>query len=518
MRTERETSCNRREIPKTLQRYPSRMTSRAGTKLPVTPISRSARSFRADSARAARLISGAAPTTAPIARSTIHLPPNSFPPRRVVLERRRVGVARSRAPTALTRRLAEHLAAAQRGVDPFAGEWIEEVGRVADQRRTRRPRPPRVRRERTGRHRPASRAPRRRIAARDARAPRSHRCEKCRAIAGDLTRARRRNDERHRRESVADVGDADVAVALDVHLAVFADVAHVRVVRDERKTARPTQRLREAESSRDHRTKPVRARSRHRARISPRTPSFSVDTPSTRPSRVRTTSVTRTPSVTCAPAARARSRRIASSTSRRTDSPRSRKPRKPCAAMKSPVITAPFGARTRMPDERRGARLLHALERAHRPRECATLPGSNTRRTASGAENARGRRHARRTPARASANATDEPAGPPPTTSTSASLIRELYRESSAARSPPAALLRKFTIRCRAIRSPRSGRVRGSTIVRHSFRLPPARVAPAPRLHCRAEHRVDASRPQLHRVHVPRDSGRRSRGASRESR
>src|SRR5689334_4567330 len=63
-------SVSRREMPKTFQRYPSRITSRAGTKSPVTPTSRSARSFRAASDRAARLISGAAPTTAPIARST----------------------------------------------------------------------------------------------------------------------------------------------------------------------------------------------------------------------------------------------------------------------------------------------------------------------------------------------------------------------------------------------------------------------------------------------------------------
>src|SRR4051812_27461926 len=55
--------------PKTLQINAARMTSRGGTKLPVTPISRSARSLRLESDRAARLMSGAEPTTAPITRS-----------------------------------------------------------------------------------------------------------------------------------------------------------------------------------------------------------------------------------------------------------------------------------------------------------------------------------------------------------------------------------------------------------------------------------------------------------------
>jgi hypothetical protein len=65
------------QTPNTRHTYPSRITSRAGTKSPVTPINKSARSFRADKLRAARLISGADPTTPPITRSTNHFPPNS---------------------------------------------------------------------------------------------------------------------------------------------------------------------------------------------------------------------------------------------------------------------------------------------------------------------------------------------------------------------------------------------------------------------------------------------------------
>ena len=66
-----------------------------GMKLPVTPMRRSARSFRADRPRAARLMSGGHPTTAPITRSTIHLPPNSLRRARVVLRERAASAARA---------------------------------------------------------------------------------------------------------------------------------------------------------------------------------------------------------------------------------------------------------------------------------------------------------------------------------------------------------------------------------------------------------------------------------------
>src|SRR4051812_11755474 len=49
----------------TFQRYDSRTTSVAGTKSPVTPMSRSASALRTERFLAARLISGAEPTTAP---------------------------------------------------------------------------------------------------------------------------------------------------------------------------------------------------------------------------------------------------------------------------------------------------------------------------------------------------------------------------------------------------------------------------------------------------------------------
>ncbi len=139
---------------KTFQTYDHRTTSLAGTKFPVTPISRSARSFRADRRLAARLMSGGQPTTAPITRSTIHLPLNSF--------RRARSYARSAVLAVVARderfdeSVGKQLAAAQRRVDAFAGERVEEIGRVADQRSTRRPDTAAVRAERSrrdyGRH------------------------------------------------------------------------------------------------------------------------------------------------------------------------------------------------------------------------------------------------------------------------------------------------------------------------------------------------------------------------------
>src|SRR5688572_5142937 len=58
-------------------RYEGRNTSRGGTKSPVTPTKRSARSFRRDRVSAARSINAGKPTAAPTRRSTRHLPPNS---------------------------------------------------------------------------------------------------------------------------------------------------------------------------------------------------------------------------------------------------------------------------------------------------------------------------------------------------------------------------------------------------------------------------------------------------------
>src|SRR6185503_8377854 len=60
--------------PNTFHKYDSLTTSRAGTKSPVTPMSKSARSFRAARLRAARLMSDGRATTAPTTRSTNHLP------------------------------------------------------------------------------------------------------------------------------------------------------------------------------------------------------------------------------------------------------------------------------------------------------------------------------------------------------------------------------------------------------------------------------------------------------------
>ncbi len=108
---------------------------------------------------------------------------------------------------------------------------------------------------------------------------------------------------------------------------------------------------------------------------------------------------------------------MASRISRRTDKPRSRKPRKPCDATKSPAIVAPFGARTRIPAS---AAAPLASIRSSAPMSARIRDAWGLRYSAHGL--GRGKRArsttSTSTPARASANATDEPAGPPPTTRT----------------------------------------------------------------------------------------------------
>ena len=243
--------------------------------------------------------------------------------------------------------------------------------------------------------------------------------EKRGAIAGHVSAPRCRNDERNRRQPVADVGDPDVAVALDVHLSVLADVSHVGVVRDEGQSARPARTMR-ARPRRCATTERSPSAPIDEARaISPFRRRLSVCTPSLGRATSRTTSVTRTPSTTRAPATRAQSSRIASSTSRRTDSPRSRsRESRGCA-------------RNRRRSRRRWARARgHPGERRRaRPSTRSSAPMSARMRDASGLRYSahgfgRGKRArsttSTSTPARASAKASDEPAGPPPTTRTSA--------------------------------------------------------------------------------------------------
>ena len=142
-----------------------------------------------------------------------------------------------------------------------------------------------------------------------------------------------------------------------------------------------------------------------------------VCTPITRPDASFTTSVTRTPSSTRAPAARARCRRIASSIVRRTARPRSRNPRYPWPATNSPWIVAPFGACTRIPVSCAAPELSTA----------SSAPISARMRDACGlmySEHglSRGKRARSSTstssPARAMKYAADDPAGPPPTMTT----------------------------------------------------------------------------------------------------
>ena len=123
--------------------------------------------------------------------------------------------------------------------------------------------------------------------------------------------------------------------------------------------------------------------------------------------------------------------------------------------------------------------------------ECATPPGSDTPRMALG----RGKRArsttCTSTPARASANATDDPAGPAADDQHFCTAHSELYRAKQAARRPPG---------CRAdeihdiVVDPGHATQRtrrGAAIVHCSFGFTFARVAPPPRLHRCAEDGVD---------------------------
>jgi hypothetical protein len=87
------------------------------------------------------------------------------------------------------------------------------------------------------------------------------------SIARDLGRAGRRDDQRNRRQPVSNISNSNIAIPLDVHLAMLADVADVRVVRDERQTPRPTLRLGKAQAPCDHRSKPVRTDHDRRANL-----------------------------------------------------------------------------------------------------------------------------------------------------------------------------------------------------------------------------------------------------------
>ncbi len=270
--------------------------------------------------------------------------------RAMVARQRAVRVARRRGAECLERERREELSAAQPRVDPLAGEGIEEVRRVADERCARRPRASRVRRERSrhlhGRREPRARAlAPRAVGARGAsrgsspRGPRSRRAH------------RRRNDHRrvdqaavHRRESRRSRRRARRAA---------------RPTPACRRTPRGARRARAGAASGPNARARVGARRasavRPRRRRASRRWSSSCRRPRARerraPARVasRTRSTTRHPSRTSAPASRARSRRIGSSAVRRSASPRSRKARKPCCATKSPRSVAPFGARITIP-------------------------------------------------------------------------------------------------------------------------------------------------------------------------
>ena len=97
------------------------------------------------------------------------------------------------------------------------------------------------------------------VASREMRARAHPGIQECASIAGQLARARHRNDERHGREPIAHVRDPDVAVALHVHLAVFTHVVHAAIVRHEREPLRPAKRMCQAEPSGDDRAQPVGA-------------------------------------------------------------------------------------------------------------------------------------------------------------------------------------------------------------------------------------------------------------------
>ena len=311
------------------------------------------------------------PTAAPISRSTIHLPTKLRASRAVVVAQRGVRVARRRsAPSARERERGEQLAAAKRRVDPFAGERIEEVCRVADECGAGRPRAARVRCERACREHGRTRAARPRRAVRAVGASRSHCSKKCRAVArSPRARARAGTTIDDVREPTVDRRESDVAdVALDVHLAPR---------RRRRRSLRSARRARcGAARTRLVRASPSRRATTDRSPSAPTTSGASIvrvaaalastRTPLTRPRASRSTSVTRTPSRTSAPASRAQSSRIGSSIVRRSGEPAVAKGAEAVCRHEVAAQRARRSVRgSTMPGEMCRARRFDGVERAH---------------------------------------------------------------------------------------------------------------------------------------------------------
>ena len=110
----------------------------------------------------------------------------------------------------------QQLASAQRAVDAFPSEWIEELGGIAYQRRTTSPRPPRGRCEWPGGpHRIHSFGGAEQLG--DAGTLGDPALQKFGPVGGDLGGSRNRNHKGDVGESVADVRDSEISVAIHVH-------------------------------------------------------------------------------------------------------------------------------------------------------------------------------------------------------------------------------------------------------------------------------------------------------------
>src|SRR5205085_12147573 len=81
--------------------------------------------------------------------------------------------------------------------------------------------------------------------------------QKFRSISRNFCGARNRYDDGDIRQSVSYVCEAEVSVAIDVHLTVLADSGNVAVVRDECDPLWPATGPNEAEPSSDDRSKAV---------------------------------------------------------------------------------------------------------------------------------------------------------------------------------------------------------------------------------------------------------------------
>ena len=132
----------------------------------------------------------------------------------------------------------EELPATQRCINPFAGKGVEEIGGVSDQCCAGRPGLAGSRRKRPSRaHGVHTLGSGKQFS--DRRTLRYPALEKFGAICSDLRRPRDWNDNGDIRKTIPNVGDAQVSLTVNVHLAKSMHAANVSIVGDERNPPRP---------------------------------------------------------------------------------------------------------------------------------------------------------------------------------------------------------------------------------------------------------------------------------------